>query len=409
MALFTYVAFNKKGKEEKGIVDANNIQGARSKLKAKGLYVKNIQEDREKQERELFPILSKFLYRIPRKDVGIFAKQLGTLLGAGIPLDKSLSSITDQTENVYLRKVVIQMRADITEGMSLSDSMKKHPDIFPEQYPSLISVGEQTGDYEPTLNRLAELEEKSNELKSKVQVAMVYPFIMGSLSVLVAIFLLTVVIPQIQELFAQFDAELPLITRIVIGLSNLLTNYWWALILGFVVGMYVFIRFKNSIEGRKKWDAFLLKVPIIGGLIRKVMISNFSRSLSVLLQNRVPLITSLQIVSRIVNHHTFLTEINEAIEKVKEGGKLSDAFQNSQILPQMVIGMVAAGEVSDKVPQMMDKLSEIYEGEVENTIKSMTQSLEPIMIIVMGGLIFTIMAAIMTPMYTLTKSIQQNF
>jgi type II secretory pathway component PulF len=409
MPLFTYIAFNKKGREEKGIVDANNIQGARTKLKAKGLYVKNIQEDREKQERELFPILSKILYRIPRRDVGILAKQLGTLLGAGIPLDKSLTSIIDQTENIYLRKVVIQMKADITEGLPLSESMKKHPDVFPVQYPSLIAVGEQTGDYELTLNRLAELEEKSNELKSKVQVAMVYPFIMGSLSVIVAIFLLTVVIPQIQELFDQFDAELPLITRIVIGLSYALTHYWWAMILTIGLSIYSLIRFKNSEGGRKKWDAFILRVPIIGGLTRKVMISSFSRSLSVLLLNRVPLITSLQIVGKIVDNQVFLSEIELAIERVKEGGKLSESFQNSLVLPQMVIGMVAAGEVSDKVPQMMDKLSEIYEGEVENTIKSMTQSLEPIMIIVMGGLIFTIMAAIMTPMYTLTQNIKQNF
>ncbi len=409
MPLFTYIAFNKKGREEKGIVDANNIQGARTKLKAKGLYVKSIQEDREKQERELFPILSKILYRIPRRDVGILAKQLGTLLGAGIPLDKSLASIIDQTENIYLRKVVIQMKADITEGLPLSESMKKHPDVFPVQYPSLIAVGEQTGDYELTLNRLAELEEKSNELKSKVQVAMVYPFIMGSLSVIVAIFLLTVVIPQIQELFDQFDAELPLITRIVIGLSYALTHYWWAMILTIGISIYSLIRFKNSEGGRKKWDAFILQVPIIGGLTKKVMISSFSRSLSVLLLNRVPLITSLQIVGKIVDNQVFLSEIELAIERVKEGGKLSESFQNSLVLPQMVIGMVAAGEVSDKVPQMMDKLSEIYEGEVENTIKSMTQSLEPIMIIVMGGLIFTIMAAIMTPMYTLTQNIKQNF
>lgn len=409
MPLFTYTAFNKKGKEIKGIEDANNIQGARIKLKAKGLYVKNIQEDREKQERELFPLLSKLFYRIPRKDVGIFSKQLGTLLGAGIPLDKSLSSIIDQTENIYLKKVVIQMKADITEGLALSESMKKHPQVFPEQYPSLISVGEQTGDYEMTLNRLAELEEKSNELKSKVQVAMVYPFIMGSLSVIVAIFLLTVVIPQIQELFDQFDAELPLITRIVIGLSYALTNYWWVMLITIFGGLYVFIRYKNTPVGRKNWEAFVLRMPIIGGLTKKVMISSFARSLSVLLLNRVPLITSLQIVGKIVDNKIFLAEIDSAIEKVKEGGKLSESFQNSQVLPQMVIGMVAAGEVSDKVPQMMDKLSEIYEGEVENTIKSMTQSLEPIMIIVMGGLIFTIMAAIMTPMYTLTQNIKQNF
>jgi len=406
MPLYTYVAFSKKGKEEKGIVDANNLQGARNKLKAKGLYVRTITEDKEKKDRELFPFLSKLLYRIPRKEVGLFARQLGTLLGAGIPLDKSLSNIIDQVENEFFKKVIIEIKGAITEGSSLSGAMEKHPDIFPSQYPSLISVGEKTGEYETTLNRLADLEEAATELKSKVQVAMIYPLIMGALSLFVAVFLLAVVIPQIQELFSQFDAKLPLITRIVIGLSNLIINFWWLLILGFGGSIYAFIRFKNSESGKKKWDVFVLQIPVFGTLFKKVLISSFTRNLGVLLTNRVPLITSLQIVSRIVNNYIFQTEISTAIEKIKEGAKLSDSFQGSKILSPMVIGMVSAGEISDKVPEMMNKLADIFDEEVNNAVKSMTQSLEPIMIVVMGGLIFTIMAAIMTPMYKLTKEIQ---
>lgn len=240
MPLFTYVAFNRKGKEEKNIIDAPNLQAARNKLKAKGLYVRSIQEDREKEERELFPFLSKLLYRIPRKDVGLFCKQLGTLIGAGIPLDKCLLSIIDQVENIYFKKVLIEMRADITEGMSLSESMKKHKTVFPDQYPSLISVGESTGNYENTLHRLAELEEKSSELKSKVQVAMIYPMIMGLLSLGVSIFLLVVVIPQIEQLFASFDAKLPLLTRGVIFLSYVLTNYWFFILGAIAAGLLSF-------------------------------------------------------------------------------------------------------------------------------------------------------------------------
>ncbi|WP_411822694.1 type II secretion system F family protein [Leptospira sp. 'Mane'] len=406
MPLFTYVAFNRKGKEEKGIVDANNIQAARNKLKVKGLYVRSIAEDREKEERELFPFLSQFLYRIPRKEVGLFSKQLGTLLGAGIPLDRCLVSIIDQTENIYLKKVLIEMRADITEGLSLSESMKKHPTVFPDQYPSLISVGESTGNYEDTLTRLAELEEKSAELKSKVQVAMIYPIIMGTLSLAVSVFLLIVVIPQIEQLFASFNATLPLITRIVIGLSYFLTNYWWLIILSLVISGFSFGKWKSTENGRKSWDRILLKIPVIGPLLKKVMVSNFARNLSILLINRVPLITSLQIVSDVVNHTVFREEIAQAITKIKEGGKLSDSLQGSQILSQMVLGMLNAGEASDRVPEMMTKLSEIYESEVDTAIKSLTQSLEPIMILVMGGIIFTIMAAIMTPMYKLTQEIQ---
>ncbi|TGL90538.1 type II secretion system F family protein [Leptospira congkakensis] len=406
MPLFTYVAFNRKGKEEKNIIDAPNLQAARNKLKAKGLYVRSIQEDREKEERELFPFLSKLLYRIPRKEVGLFCKQLGTLLGAGIPLDKCLLSIIDQVENIYFKKVLIEMRADITEGMSLSESMKKHKTVFPDQYPSLISVGESTGNYENTLHRLAELEEKSSELKSKVQVAMIYPMIMGLLSLGVSIFLLVVVIPQIEQLFASFDAKLPLLTRSVIFLSYVLTNYWF-FILGAIAGGFLgFLKWKSGGEGKKTWDKFLLRLPVIGTLLRKILVSNFARNLSILLLNRVPLIVSLNIVSDVVGHTVFKEEIESAIVKIKEGGKLSDSLQGSQVLPQMVLGMLSAGEASDKVPEMMNKLSEIYESEVDTAIKSLTQSLEPMMIIVMGGIIFTIMAAIMTPMYKLTQEIQ---
>lgn len=406
MALYQYIALSKAGKEDKGIVDAPNIQVARNKLKNKGLYVRTIKEDTEKKERELFPFLAKLVYRIPRKEVGMFVRQLGTLIGAGIPLDRSLSNIIDQTENKNFKKVVIEMKAAITEGASLSQAMEKHPDVFPKQFPSLISVGEKTGEYEKTLMRLAELEEASSELKSKVQVAMVYPFIMGLLSLVVAIFLLTIVIPQIQELFTQFDAELPLITRIVIGISSAIINYWWLMIGSVFGGIYFFIRFKNSKNGRPKWDRFVLKIPIFGSLIKKVLVSGFARNLSVLLANRVNLITSLDIVSVAVSNHVFESEIRSAISKIKEGGKLSDSLQGSLILSPMVIGMISAGEVSDTVPQMMSKLADIFDSEVNNAIKSMTQSLEPIMIVVMGGLIFTIMAAIMTPMYKLTQDIQ---
>ncbi|MBK7056366.1 MAG: type II secretion system F family protein [Leptospiraceae bacterium] len=406
MALFTYVAFNKTGKEVKDIIEANNLQGARNKLKAKGLYVRVIKEDAEKKERELFPFLAKFLYRIPRKEVGLFVRQLGTLLGAGIPLDRSLNNISEQIENRNFKKVIMDIRAGITEGQSLSQAMARYPDVFPDQYSSLISVGEKTGEYENTLIRLADLEEAANDLKSRVQVAMIYPLIMGMVSLFVAVFLLVVVIPQIQELFSQFEAELPLITRIVIGISSAIINFWW-LMIGSVFGAYyAFNRFKTSEEGKKKWDRFFLKVPVFGTLTKKVLISTFARNLSVLLINRVPLIVSLSIVAKIVGNYIFQVEIQTAIDKIKEGGKLSDSLQGSVILTPMVLGMISAGEASDTVPKMMDKLSDIFDKEVDNAIKSMTQSLEPIMIIVMGALIFTIMAAIMTPMYKLTQEIQ---
>lgn len=406
MALYAYIAFNKTGKEVKDIIEANNLQAARTKLKQKGLYVKSIKEDEEKKDRELLPFIAKFLYSVPRKQVVMFIRQLGTLIGAGIPLDKSLNNISEQVENRNLKKIIIDIRASITEGQSLSQAMTKYPDVFPNQYPSLISVGEKTGEYENTLLRLSDLEEASLDMKAKVQTAMVYPFIMGLVSSAVAIFLLVFVVPQIQDMYQQFGAELPFITKFVLAISNILTNFWWLLIAVAVGGGIGFSTWKNSPNGKRIFDTYFIKIPIFGKLTRKVLVSNFARNLGVLLTNRVSLLTALTIVSNVVNHYIFQTEITSAIDKIKEGEKLSSAFQNSTVLPPMVLGMIAAGEISDTVPQMMNKLADIYDKEVDTTIKSMMQSLEPLLLVVMGFVIFGIMAAIMTPMFKLTQEIQ---
>ncbi|TGK08687.1 type II secretion system F family protein [Leptospira fluminis] len=406
MALYTYTAFNRKGKEEKGIIDAPNIQSARTKLKSKGLYVRQISEDAERKDRELFPFLAKFLYRVPRKIIGMFCRQLGTLVGAGIPLDKSLANIVEQTDHEVFRKVVVAMQADITEGSSLSEAMKKHPDIFPNQYPSLVSVGERTGDYETALIRLAEMEEKNQELKSKVTTSLVYPIIIFVLLLAVVVFLLTTVVPQIEQLFIQFDAPLPLITKIVIGSSKLVTN-WWFLLFPFVfLCIAGFLYYKSTPEGKLSWERFVLRIPIISNLSKKVLISNFARNLGILLTNRVPLIISLQIVEQIVNHSIFGEEIRNASSRIREGEKLSASFLSSEILPQMVLGMMSAGEVSDRVPEMMNKLAEIYDSEVDNSLKAMTQAIEPLMLVFMGFAIGIIMASIIVPMFSLTQNLK---
>jgi general secretion pathway protein F len=207
-------------------------------------------------------------------------------------------------------------------------------------------------------------------------------------------------------MYQQFGAELPFITRFVLGISNILTNFWWLIILLIVGGAIGFSQWKTTPNGKRVWDTYFIKVPIFGKLTRKVLVSNFARNLGVLLTNRVSLLTALTIVSNVVNHYIFQAEISQAIDKIKEGEKLSSAFQNSSVLPPMVLGMIAAGEISDTVPQMMNKLADIYDKEVDNTIKSMMQSLEPILLVVMGFVIFGIMAAIMTPMFKLTQEIQ---
>lgn len=408
MPIYKYVAINRKSKEEKGIVDAPNPATARKVLKTKGLYLKTIQEDREKRERQLFPFLAKFIYRVPRRDVGLFVRQLGTLIGAGLPLDRSLANIIDQTENESLAKALIDVRAKVIEGDKLSDALAKHPAIFPNLYTNLVSIGEKTGQYEESLLRLADLEEANQILKGKVTAALFYPVVMLVLLGLIMIFLLAVVVPQIQNLFVQLDAELPLITKIVIGISNFLTNFPLNIlpILMVAGGVYMYRRYTADPAGKRRVEQIILRIPVIGHLIRKVVLARFSRNLAVMLQSRVPLIMALQVVTKVVENETFADEIQKSIVNLQEGMKLTESLRESQLVSQMMLGMLSAGESSDQVPQMMGKIADVLDGDVNATLQRFSALLEPIMIVLMGFLIIMIMSAILLPMYNLTEQIQ---
>ena len=334
-------------------------------------------------------------------------RQLGTLLDAGLPLDRSLSSISDTVENEYLKKAIIEIRAGIVEGETLSDAMQKHPAIFPPVYHHLVSVGEKTGAYEQALLRLADLEDANQALQNKVLTAAFYPLIMLFLLGGIMLFMLGVVFPKIQALFAQVKAELPFITKLVIGMSNFVASGKILIFAAALVGVYVlFYRWKTSPEGRKVWERFMMSLPLIGSITRKVLLTRFARNLGVMLENRVPLIAALQVVSKIVNHSIFSDEILGAIDKIKEGTRISDAFRDSLIINQMTLGMLNAGELSDSVPQMVSKIADVLDTELDGSIQRLSLLLEPIMIVVMGGVIVLIMVAILLPMYNLTRQLQ---
>lgn len=404
MPLYRYVAVNRSGKQEKGIVNASNARSARQQLKGKGLYVRNLSEDTEKKDRELFPFLSKILYRVPRREVGLFARQLGTLLGAGLSLDRSLQNIIEQVQNVYLKKALVEIESSIKEGDNLSTALRKHPAIFPPIYYNLISIGEQTGAYEQALLRLADLENANETLKNKISTAMAYPIFMMVLMGGIMIFLLAVVFPQIQDLFKQMDAELPMITKIVIAISNVLSTWRVFIPIGIVIGgTFLFFDWKKTEKGRDTWENFVLKTPFLGGFVRKIILARFARNLAVLLKSRVPLITSMQVVAKVVNHQTFEREIGRAINRIKEGTKITDSLRDSIIINQMMLGMISAGELSDSIPDMVEKIADIFENDVNTNIDRLSTLMEPLMMLFMGGMIGIIMAAILLPMYNLTS------
>lgn len=406
MPHYQYTAFSNTGQKVTGVIEAPSPQAATQKLKTQNFYVREIREDSVKRDRELFPFLSNILYRVKRKDAGLFARQLGTLLGAGIPLHEALSDIGDQTENVHLKKIIQEMKQQVIEGKSLSEAMSQHSNIFPPVYESMVRVGEATGNYEPTLKRLADLEERNEELKSRAITAMVYPAFMLFISVGVVFFLMTSVVPQLSDLFSGFKAELPLITRVVIGLSRFFSSFWYVMILAAFAAVYLFVRYRKTPEGRHKTDKFILRIPFFGGLLRRIQVGLFCRNLGILVESQVPLLDALKIVAGTITNSIFIDELNSASQQIKEGSSLRESLKNSVILPQMARGMIAAGESTDRLAELLIKAAEIMESEVDSSVRRMTQSLEPIMIVFLGGIVAAIMAAVMLPMYKMTEYIK---
>lgn len=406
MPHYQYTAFSPKGQKVAGVIEAISPQAATQKLKSQNLYVREIRADSAKRDRELFPFLSSILYRIKRKEAGIFARQLGTLLGAGIPLNEALSDISDQTENPHLRKIIQEMKQQVIEGRSLSEAINQHTNVFPPVYASMIRVGEATGNYEPTLKRLADLEERNEELKARAITAMIYPMFMLLISVGVVFFLMTSVVPQLSDLFSGFKAELPLITRLVIGLSKIFSSLWYVMILAAFGGIYAFVRYRSTKEGRHKTDKMIMRIPFFGSLLRRIQVGLFCRNLGILVESQVPLLDALKIVSGTVTNSIFVDELTAAIQQIKEGSSLRESLKDSVILPQMARGMIAAGESTDRLAELLIKAAEIMESEVDSAVRRMTQSLEPIMIVFLGGIVAAIMAAVMLPMYKMTEYIK---
>lgn len=389
-----------------GEIEAASAMVAQKKLKAQNYYIKEIEEDTAKRDRDLFPFLSRLFYRIPRKDIGVFIRSLGTLLGAGISLDAAIHDVWETVSNRNLKNIIAQMKSGIVEGKTLSGVFADHPDIFPKVYESMVKVGEATGSYEKILNQLADMEEKNADLKNKSFNALFYPIIMVFISVGVVIFLLTYVVPMIEEIFINMNAELPLITRVVLWISNFLQNFLPVIVLAIGGGIFFLMKYIDTPEGKLKKDTILLRIPYLGDLFRKIVVNRFAQNLGALLAANVPLLTSLEIVSGTVGNEVFRNELMAAREEIKEGSSFRDSIKNSVVLPHLVRGMIAAGESTDRIADLLLKVAAMMENEVDISVKRLTTLLEPVMILFLGGMVFVIMLAIMLPIYQLTQHIK---
>lgn len=410
MPVFEYSAVNTTGKSFKGTIDSESSRAARQKLRAQGIFPTDIVEVAERKSKQAGNRDVRHYFQSDRaslKDVASMTRQLATLLGAGLPLVSALQALVDQTESEVLRRTVVELREAVEGGASFASSLGKFPKIFPKLYVNMIASGEASGRLDTVLENLADYLESQIELRRKVTSALLYPILMLVICTLVVVALLAFVVPKIVQIFQQQGAVLPLPTRVMIAISDFIINYWMFAILALVGAFYLFRNYYRKESGRARIDGVLLKLPVFGGLYLKVMTARVAGTLSALLSSGVGLLNGLEIVRNIISNVHIAKALDEAREGVREGRSLARELSKSKIFPTMLCHMIAVGEKSGELEGMLEKSSRAYQNEVSSALSGLTSLLEPILMIVVGGIVLIIVISILMPMADLIQLIQK--
>jgi general secretion pathway protein F len=415
--IFEYQALDRKGDPVSDVVDAPSEQAARQKVRGMGLYLVRLEEHGGKPSaatsaskggiRRAYEELTYYLdLKFSSRQVGIFSRQLSVLLGAGMPLLVSINDIIDQVDNRNFKSIVADIKEKLEEGSSLSACLERHPIVFSDMYISMVRVGESLGSLDQVIERLAELEEKKNILKGKIQAALWYPAFLIFFAILVVLFIMINIIPSLTRMFLELGKDLPFPTRVVMGFSDFLATFWPLLLAATVGGAYFLRRYVRTPEGRRKADELKLSVPLVGNLYRKLVVLRFTQNLGVLLSNRVDIMKSFEIVKKIVVNSVIEEKIDLAADRIREGSSVSTALAKADFLPRMVLGMIAAGEASDQLDTMLQNIGRVYETELDLTVSSLTSMIEPIIIIIMGVVIGLIVIAVLLPIFEMNLILQ---
>ncbi len=408
MPMYEYIAIDRNGKQTKGTVDAESPRVARQKLRSQGVFPTDVKESHEVAKNKSKDVKLFFQSdKVKLKDLAVATRQLSTLLGASIPVVETLHALSEQVESAVLRRVLIALKEDVQEGSGLAHSMQKFPRAFPKLYINMVRSGEASGTLDMVAENLADYLEAQLELRRKVSSALFYPILMLGFCTLVVIGLLTFVVPTIVDIFIKQGATLPLPTQIVLWISHGITTYWpLAILLG--IGLVSGSKFYYSQEkGRWRVDGLLLRLPISGPLLLKVNTARIARTLGTLLSNGVGLLEALDIVRNIVQNVHLRKALEDARDGVREGKSLARELAKSKLFPPMLTHMIAVGETSGRLEQMLSKAGKSYENDVNATLAGLTSLIEPLMMIVLGFVVFSIVISVLLPMVDLIKVVQR--
>ncbi len=406
MPVVTYKAVTSAGVATRGHLDADTVRTARAKLRRDGLFLTELVETKAQSSIEATSGRSFTLpvfQRISPLDLAVATRQMSTLIGAGVPLVEGLVALTEQVENPRLKSVLGEVHDSVNQGTAFADALGASG-AFSDLYVGMVRAGEAGGALEIVLGRLADYLEGQVRLRNRVGSILIYPLVMFGFALVVVAALVTVVLPQITELLASLNQELPIYTRVIIGASNFARSWWWAMALGAVAAVAGLRAAIRTERGRVTWDGFLLHVPVLGRVVRLLAITRFTRTLSTLLAGGLPIVHALETAKEVAGNVVLGNAIDAARESITEGASLAKPLRDSGEFPPLVTHMIGIGEQSGQLESMLAKVADLYEEQVETTVSRLTALLEPMLILRMVGIVVVIIMATLVPLLQVTSS-----
>lgn len=401
MPTYTYKARDRQGELLTATIETENELSAAMSLRSLGYSVISIQK-----ETQLEANLTDFWQKIRKThqyELIFFSRQLSSLLKSGIAITVALSSIAEQTKNKLLKETINAVLKDIQTGVSFSEALAKHPDIFSDLFVSMIKVGETTGILDEVLERLTQLNMQELEVKARIKSAMTYPLILVTVAIIIVSFLLINIIPKFVVVFETYEAKLPLATQILLGISFLLRRLWLLVIAAVAIFIFWFRRYIKTEKGRYKFDFYLLRLPLFGQLYLKLIVARFSRTLGALVKSGVSILEALSVTEKTVGNSVISRVIDNIRSAITEGQSLTEPFKASGVFPATVIQMVSLGEKSGKLDQMLIEVANFYDREVDYTVRNITTALEPLLLLAMGAMVAFIALSVLLPIFNLIK------
>ena len=410
MAAFAWQALDANGKLRQGVRDGESARQLRQRLRAEGLVPVAVDEVHETRKRRSRAPGQRFGGGVDRKlrpaDLAMITRQLATLLRSRLPLEEALRIVAQQSGRALQRNLVTAVRSGVAEGMSLADAMRRFPRAFPEYYAATVAAGEQSGRLEVVLERLAEYAENASVARQKVLLSLLYPALVTLVAVAVVTGLVTYVVPEVVKVFERMDQALPLLTRMLISLSDFLREYGWLLV-GALVLVVVLFRWAYARPGtRKRIQRQMLRLPLAGRLLRELNVARFARTFGILLGSSVSATEALKVSANVLTNLPIRDALLAAADRVREGAAIGSSLYNTGYFPPLMLNMIASGEASGQLVEMLDRASDTQERQLLHTVAALVGLMEPLMILLMGGLVLVIVIAIMLPIFNINQLVQ---